>query len=300
MTNLLSPGEEVIACCNGLFGEMWAGIAERFGVVVHRFCGEWDVSADPMQIAAAFEAHPHARAVLLAHSDTSTGGLNDVAACARAARRSGALVMVDAVSSLGGTPFHFDDWDIDVAVTASQKCLMSSPGLSFIAMSGRAWKARENARLPRSYFDLEAIKRALARDKPETPGTTPVHLMAQVNAALAMIEEEGAESVYKRHQEMAGLVRNGLDKLGMALQCPNLRQYSPTLTAIRGPAGIAPQAIRDGLRSRGILTARGLGKYEPTSFRIGHMGDIHPEDVLRTLSLLEEVVSELQQFVGGM
>jgi aspartate aminotransferase-like enzyme len=295
VTNLLSPGDEVIACCNGLFGEMWAGIAEQFGVVVHRFCCEWDASADPMQLAAAFESHPHARAVLLAHSDTSTGGLNDVAALASAARHSGALVMVDAVSSVGGTPFHLEDWGVDVAVTASQKCLMSSPGLSFIAMSGRAWKAREKARLPRSYFDLEAIKRALARRKPETPGTTPVHLMAQVNAALAMIEEEGGESVYKRHQEMAGLVRERIEKLGMMPQCPGLKQYSPTLTAIRGPAGIAPQAIRERMKSRGILTARGLGRYEPSSFRIGHMGDIHPEDVRRTLNLLEEVVSELRE-----
>jgi aspartate aminotransferase-like enzyme len=295
VTNLLSAGDEVIACCNGLFGEMWAGIAEQFGVVVRRLCCDWDASADPMQIAAALESYTHARAVLLAHSDTSTGGLNNVAAIASAARHSGALVMVDAVSSLGGTPFHFDDWDVDVAVTASQKCLMSSPGLSFIAMSGRAWKAREKARLPRSYFDLEAIRRALARGKPETPGTTPVHLMAQVNTALAMIEEEGAENVYKRHQEMAGLVRERIKKLGMMLQCPGLRKYSPTLTAITGPAGIAPQAIRERMKSRGILTARGLGRYEPSSFRIGHMGDIRPEDVRRTLNLLEEVVSELRE-----
>jgi aspartate aminotransferase-like enzyme len=292
ITNLLSPGDEVVACCNGLFGEMWSKIAERFGIVVHRVCTEWDAAADALQIEAALGAAPRARAVLLAHCDTSTGALNDVAAVARASRRSGALLMVDAVSSLGGAPFHLDEWGVDVAVTASQKCLMSSPGLSFVALSERAWKAHETARLPRSYFDFPSIKRALGRAKPETPGTTPVHLVAQVNAALASIEEEGIANVYARHEEMGRTARTGMCELGMSLQCPRLERLSPTLTAISVPAGISPQFIRDQLRARGILTARGLGNYEPTSFRIGHMGDIGPADVRRTLGALKEIIAD--------
>lgn len=291
VTNLLSPGDDVIACCNGLFGEMWAGIAEKFGVVVTRVCRGWDAPADIAQIEAALAAHPRTRAVILAHSDTSTGALNDVAAIARAAAPSGALIMVDAVSSLGGAPFRFDEWGVDVAVTASQKCLMSSPGLSFVALSGRAWKAAASSRLPRSYFDFPAIKRNLAHAKPETPGTTPVHLVLQVNSALGLIHEEGLGNVFARHQEMARMVRDGIGALGMSLQCPGLEPYSPTLTAIKAPAGIAPASIRQQLKARGILTARGLGEHEATSFRIGHMGDIRPSDVRRTLDTLAEIVA---------
>jgi aspartate aminotransferase-like enzyme len=292
IANLLSPGDEVVACCNGLFGEMWSRIAERFGILVHRVCTEWELPLDPARIESALEAAPRARAVLLVHSDTSTGALSDVAAVVRAARRSGALVMVDAVSSLGGTAFRMDEWGADVAVTASQKCLMSSPGLSFAALSERAWRACETARLPRSYFDLAAIKKALGRAKPETPGTTPVHLIAQVHAALSLIEEEGLEAVYARHEKMAETVRAGVGEMGMSLQCPALGRLSPTLTAVRAPDGISPQSLREQLKARGILTARGLGDYDPTSFRIGHMGNIGLADVRRTLDTLREILPD--------
>jgi aspartate aminotransferase-like enzyme len=290
ITNLFSPGDELVAVCNGRFGEMWAEIAGRFGVVTHRCCADWSAPAGASEVEAAFDAHPSSRAVILAHSDTSTGALNDVAAIAGVARRKGALVMVDAVSSLGGAPFRFEEWDVDLAVTASQKCLMSSPGLAFVAIGGRAWAAQQTARLPRSYFDFAAIRKSLARARPETPGTTPVHLIAQVTAALEQIEEEGLDRVHARHAEMARMTRNGVAELGLSLQCPDLGRLSPTLTAIRAPGHIGPAAIRDEMRSRGILVARGLGRFEPTCFRIGHMGDIRPADVGRTLEALADIV----------
>jgi aspartate aminotransferase-like enzyme len=290
ITNLLSAGDEVVACCNGLFGEMWAKIAEKFGIVVHRVCSRWDESAEVGQIEAALARHARTRAVLLVHSDTSTGVLNDVPAIARAAKKAGVLVMVDAVSSLGGAPFRFDYWGLDVAVTASQKCLMSSPGLSFVAVSDLAWQAHETARLPHSYFDFGASRRAFARAKPETLGTTPIHLVLQVNAALSMIQEEGLERVYARHEEMGRILRRGAQELGMPLLFPELQQLSPTLTALRVPEGISPQSIREQLMARGILTARGLGAYEATCIRIGHMGDIRLTDVQRTLDGLTEIL----------
>jgi len=291
ITNLFSPGDELVAVCNGRFGEMWAEIAERFGVVAHRCCADWSVPARVPEVEAALDAHPRSRAVILAHSDTSTGALNDVAAIAGVARRAGALVMVDAVSSLGGAPFRFEEWDVDLAVTASQKCLMSSPGLAFVAIGERAWEAQKTARLPRSYFEFAAIRKSLARARPETPGTTPVHLVAQVKAALEQIEEEGLERVYDRHEKMARMTRSAVTELGMSLQCPDLERLSPTLTAIRAPKNISPAVIRDQMRSRGILVARGLGRFEPTCFRIGHMGDIRPADVRRTLDALGDIVA---------
>src|SRR5262249_14869638 len=151
--NLLSPGDEVITCTNGRFGEMWARIAESFGLVVHRVSVEWG-PADQRLIEDALETHREAKALLLVHSETSTGVLNEIGILARAARRRKLLVMADCVSSLGGIPVSFDEWELDVAVTASQKCLMSSPGMSFVALSERAWSANQTAGLPRSYFDF--------------------------------------------------------------------------------------------------------------------------------------------------
>jgi aspartate aminotransferase-like enzyme len=199
--------------------------------------------------------------------------------------------MVDGVSSIGGAPFRFDEWGVDLAVTASQKCLMSSPGLAFVAIGERAWAARSTARLPRSYFDFEAIRTNLARPRPETPGTTPVHLIAQVNAALRLIETEGLEHVYTRHEEMARIARNGAASLGLSPQCPGLGELSPTLTGLRAPDDVSPAIIRDHLKASGILVGKGLRRYESTSFRIGHMGDIRPADVQRTLDAIADALA---------
>jgi aspartate aminotransferase-like enzyme len=292
--NLLSPGDEVVACTNGRFGQMWAQIAESFGVIVHCVCTDWGPSADPRAVEDAIEDHPKSKALLLVHSETSTGVLNDIAAIVRAVRPRGLLVMVDCVSSLGGAPVCFDAWDIDVAVTASQKCLMSSPGLSFVALSERAWAAGATARLPLAYFDFQAIRRALARARPETPGTAPVHLFFQVNEAVSMINEERLENTFARHKEMGRMVHDWAHQNGFSLQSPERECLTPTLTAICAPARFRADTIREMLKSRGILTARGLGPYESAGIRIGHMGDIQPRDVQRTLDALSEVIAELE------
>jgi aspartate aminotransferase-like enzyme len=292
--NLLSPGDEVMACANGRFGQMWAGIAESFGVIVHRVCTDWGVSADPLAVESALAAHPNCKALLMVHSETSTGVLNDVAAIVRAVRPRRLLVMVDCVSSLGGAPVCFDDWDIDVAVTASQKCLMSSPGLSFVALSEEAWRASKTARLPRAYFNFEAIQRALSRARPETPGTAPVHLFFQVNEALSMIHEEGIENTFTRHKEMGRQVQDWVGRNRFSLASTESGHLSPTLTAICAPTGFKPETIREKLKQRGILTARGLGPYESNGLRIGHLGDIRPRDVQRTLDAFSEVIKELE------
>jgi aspartate aminotransferase-like enzyme len=292
--NLLSPGDEVMAGANGRFGLMWAAIAESFGLIVHRVCTDWGVSADPQAVENALNAHPKCKALLIVHSETSTGVLNDIAAIVRAVRPRPLLVMVDCVSSLGGAPVCFDDWDIDVAVTASQKCLMSSPGLSFVALSKRAWVTSQTARLPRAYFNFEAIRKALSRARPETPGTAPVHLFCQVKEAVSMIREEGMENTFARHKEMGGLVQDWARRNGFLPASTESECLSPTLTAICAPSEFKPETIREKLKQRDILTARGLGPYESRGIRIGHLGDIRPCDVQRTLDALSEVIAELE------
>ena len=294
--NFFSPGDEIAVCCNGKFGEMWAGFAESYGITVHRICTEWTRQVDVMEVARALEAYPRVSAVALTYSDTSTGVSNDVATVSRTVHmiRPGALVLVDGVSSIGGMPFSFDSWGVDFAATASQKCLMSSPGLSFAALSERAWAAAARAKLPRNYWDFTAIRAEITKECPETPGTPPVHIVLQVAEALRLMHEEGLERVYQRHVQMAARARRGASELGLSLQCPELGAYSTTLTAIAAPAGVSPKDLRNGMRVRGVLTAGGLGKYKDSSFRIGHMGDIRLADVERTLTALAETLAELR------
>jgi aspartate aminotransferase-like enzyme len=291
LCNLFSPGDEIAMCGNGKFGEMWAGFAESYQLVVHRYSTSWEEDASPSELATLLDRFPRTRAVTVAYGDTSTGVANDIAAIARVASAHGALTLVDGVSTIGGMPFAFDDWGVDVAVTASQKCLMASPGLAWVVMSERAWAAAERATLPRNYWDLRAVREAIARPKPETPGTTPVHLVLQVAEALRQIHEEGVEAVYARHRANAVCVRDGIAELGLEPQCPRLTRRSDTLTAIALPSGVAPKPFRDSIKAAGILTAAGLGRYEATGFRIGHMGDIRAADIHRTLAAVRAALA---------
>jgi len=290
LSNLLSPGDGLVVCCNGRFGEMWVKIARSYGLLVHGVAADWNNDVDLQEIEGAIEAHPEVRAIAMAHSDTSTGVANDVAAVAALARRRGVLLFVDGVSSIGGMPFAFDEWGVDVAITASQKCLMSAPGLAWVVLSDRAWSAAVASTLPRNYWDFAAIRKTITRTKPETPGTPPVQIVLQVAEALRMMHEEGLKAVYRRHHEMAGHVRESCNALGLALQCPALTRHSATMTAIALPGGVDPKAFRDHIKARGILTAAGLERYAPVGFRIGHMGDIRMPDVERTLDAVREAL----------
>jgi aspartate aminotransferase-like enzyme len=290
ISNLFSPGDEIAAGCNGRFGEMWARIAEAFGLVVHRFSTDWSQDLDLDVFDEVIDRYPTLRAVTLTYCDTSTGVRNDVAAAARRAAARGVLTLVDGVSAIGGMPFTFDEWGVDVAIAASQKCLMSSPGLAFAALSDRAWDARRTSRLPRGYFDFEETRAFISKPRPAPPGTPPVHVMLQVAEALRMIHEEGLERVFRRHEEMAERARAGVGALGLKMQCPRLAAHASTVTAIALPDRVSPLALRDRMRSRGIETAEGLGPYGDSAFRIGHMGDIRLEDVERTLSALKDVL----------
>ena len=293
VVNFFLPSDTVIAACNGKFGEMWAGFAERYGLNVVRVAKDWERSVDPGEVGAALEANPRARAVLVVHSDTSTGVLNPVAEVASVARDHGALTMVDGISSIGGAAFAFDAWGLDFAVVSSQKCLMCSPGMALAAVGERAWKAAERGGMPRSYLDFAPIRRTLARTNPETPGTTPVLLVLQLLEAVRMIHEEGMDSVFHRHEAMAALARSRGSELGYRLQGEGVLHRSPSLTALQVPTGLDPSSIRSQVREGGIQMAVGLGDYKARCIRIGHMGDIRMEDVARTMDVLEAVTRVL-------
>ena len=292
--NLFTSGDTVVACCNGKFGEMWATIAESYGLIVERIATDWETDVAAESVEKAIVVNPAIRAVALPYSDTSTGVANNIAAVAKVARAHDVLVLVDGVSSIGGMPFAFDEWGVDAAVTASQKCFMSSPGLAFAVLSERAWAASAKARLPRNYWDLAAVRREVSKPKAETPGTTPVHLVLQVAEALRMLHEEGIGAVQARHGAMAKIAREGAAALGLSPQCPQLTGTATTLTAIALPLELPSQRVRDGMKARGILCAAGLDRYKDSAFRIGHMGDIREDDVRRTITALGEVVGAIR------
>jgi aspartate aminotransferase-like enzyme len=270
---------------------MWAGFARSYGLIVHPIVADWTRNVEPADVERFLAEHPEASAVTVPYGETSSGGRTDIAAVSRVVRRkSDVLLLVDGVSSIGGMPFSFDEWGVDVAVTASQKCLMSSPGVAFAVLGDRAWAARERATLPCNYWNFTDIRRETTKAKPETPGTAPVHLVLQVAEALRMIHDEGLPAVFHRHDAMAERARNGVAKLGLSLQSPSMAARSSTVTGVTLPSDLTPKAVRDELKARGILVAAGMGAFVDSGFRIGHMGDIRLPDVDRTLLALREAL----------
>lgn len=291
--NFFEPGDTLIAVCNGRFGEMWSEYAERYGLSVVRVAEDWERSVDPAEVGGALDANPHAKAVLVAHSDTSTGVLNPVAEIAALARGHGALSLVDGISSIGGVPFTFDAWDIDFAVVSSQKCLMCSPGLALAVVGERAWQAAESGGMPRAYLDFASIRRTLSGGHPETPGTTPVLLVLQLMESLRVIREEGLDGVFCRHEALADRLRDRATRADFSLHGPGISARSPTLTALRVPDGVDPGELRARVRSEGVQIAGGLRAYKQSCVRIGHMGDIRLEDVDLTMDVLERALAEV-------
>ncbi len=292
ISNLFAPGDEIAVCANGRFGELWATIAESYGLIAHRVATNWAEDINPDELDALLSEKPSIRAVTMTYCDTSTAVVNDVEAIARIAHQHDALVLVDGVSAIGGMPFEFDRWGVDAAVTASQKCLMSSPGLAFKSRwSEHAWKLSERCRLPHGYWDLAVTRKNALKQPPQPPGTPPVHVVLQVVEALRMIHEEGLDNVFARHEQMGARMREGAAALGLSLQCPPLRRQSATMTALTVPSKASSSDITCGLP--GILVAAGLGPYEVSAFRVGHMGDIRMADVERTLSALSSCLKTI-------
>jgi aspartate aminotransferase-like enzyme len=290
LCNLLAPGDAIGVCANGRFGELWWKLADSLGLWAYRIAANWNADVQPADVERLLAENPDIRAVAMACGDTSTGVANDVAGVARVTRARDVLLLVDGVSSIGGMPFAFDEWGVDAAITASQKCLMSSPGLSFVVLSRNARIANARARLPRSYWDFADIRRAVSKPKPEPTGTPPVHCVMQVAEALRIIHEEGIDAVFRRHADMAAMVHQAMAELGLKHQCPALTRRAATVTAIALPPEQPPAPLREALKARGILVAGALEHFQPTGFRIGHMGDIRPADVEHTLGALRDVL----------
>ncbi|GAB6173765.1 alanine--glyoxylate aminotransferase family protein [Paradesulfitobacterium aromaticivorans] len=293
LVNVLSPGDKVLAVSIGAFGDRFAEIAARHGAVVEKLDSEWGTAADPARLAerlAQDKAH-EIKAILLTHNETSTGVTNDIQALAKARGKHPALVLVDAISGLAAINLEMDAWGLDVVVTGAQKALMIPPGLGFVAMNERAWAAQAEAKMPKFYWDAQNIKKSLA--KWQNPYTPPVSLLYGLEESLKLMEEEGLENIFQRHQKLRDILRAGLKALNLSLLADDA-VASAAVTAVLAPEGMEGKKIQKQMKDRfGITLAGGQKKLENKIVRIGHVGYVAETDILVTLACLEMALQTL-------
>jgi serine---pyruvate transaminase len=290
--NVLSPGDEVLVPLAGFFSERWSKLAEAHGLVVRKLEYDWGRRVVPEEVAAALVEHP-VKAVLLTHSETSTGVIQPIRELARVANEAGALVVVDVVSSLGAVPFAFDEWGIDVAVGGSQKALSASPGIAFVAISQRAWAAQRAATMHRFYFDWSIYQDYANKAEPENPWTPAISVMQGLHAALELYFQDGVGVALERHRTLSRAVKDGAQALGLDLFGEGLED-NWTVTAIRAPEAADADTISDRMRSDfGCVIAPGQGPLKGTVFRIGHFGYFSELDIVRGLAALEMTLERL-------
>jgi len=291
--NCLAPGDEVLVPLAGFFSQRWQRLAQAFGLTVHTVDHEWGTRLEATMIAEALAQHPNTKAVLLTHSETSTGVIHPVAELAATAKGAGALVIVDVVSSLGAVPFDFDRWGIDVAVGGSQKALSASPGIAFVAVSDRAWELSQASAGPRFYFDWREYERFAELPDPENPWTPAISVMQGLHAALELYFQDGVDVALQRHRRLSRAVKDGVRALGLDLFGQGLDD-NWTVTAIRAPEGITADEICDRIRADfSCVLAPGQGPLKGTVFRIGHFGYVEELDVIRGLAALEMTLERL-------
>jgi aspartate aminotransferase-like enzyme len=293
IVNSFSPGDAVLSVTCGAFGNRLAKIAETFGLRVTRHEVEWGRAAEPAAVAEAMAAIPDLRGVLLTHNETSTGITNDIQALAQAIRgQSGdALILVDAVSSLGCVDLRMDEWDLDVVFTGSQKGWMVPPGLAMIAASERAWEATERATLPRFYWDFRMTRKSL--EKGQTPYTPPVSIYYGLDVSLPMMRAEGREAIFARHAAAGALVRGRAQAMGLELFA-DPAFASNTVTAIRVPESVDAKALTKALREdEGVVIAGGQEHLDGKIIRIGHLGYFTQADLTACMDALERRLTAL-------
>jgi aspartate aminotransferase-like enzyme len=300
MINFLSPGDRILVGCNGKFGDRWAEVGKAYGLQVDTITAEWGHPLDPQQFRAALEADTAKtiKAVVVTHSETSTGVLNDLETINQYVKAHGALIMVDTVTSLGAYNVPVDAWGLDVVGSGSQKGYMIPPGLGFVAVSPKAWEAYKTAKLPRYYLDLGKYRKDAAKNT--TPFTPPVNLFFALQAALRMMKAEGLENIFARHQRLTTATRAAVKALGLPLFAPD-HAASTAITAV-APQGVEAEQIRSVMKKRfDIALAGGQDHLKGKIFRIGHLGFVSDRDILSAIAALEATLQELgyEKFTPG-
>jgi alanine-glyoxylate transaminase / serine-glyoxylate transaminase / serine-pyruvate transaminase len=290
LVNTLSPGDRVVLFETGHFSSLWRGIAEKFGIQVDYVPGNWRRGANAAELESRLAAdRNHAiKAVLVVHNETSTGVTSRIPELRRAldSAQHPALLLVDTISSLASIDYRHDEWGVDVTIAGSQKGLMLPPGMSFNAISEKALRASENARLPRSYWDWqEMLKPNRSGFFPYTP---PTNLLYGLREALKMMNEEGLENIFRRHDRHAEATRAAVRAWGLEIVCEEPREYSSSLTAVFTPQGHDADKLRAVILEHFDMSlGAGLSKLAGKIFRIGHLGAFNDLTLAGTLCGVE-------------
>lgn len=290
LLNTLSPGDRVLMVETGWFATLWQRMAARLGIDTEFIATDWRQGADLVALEARLAADKACafKAVCIVHNETSTGCVSDIGAVRAALDRAGhpALLMVDTISSLASIDYRHDEWGVDVTVAGSQKGLMLPPGLSFNAISDKALAASKTNRFPRSFWDWGEM--LAANEKGFFPYTPSTNLLQGLKVALDLLEEEGLEQVFARHDRAAEATRRAVRHWGFETVCRVPAACSSSLTAVMLPEGHSADAFRKLVLERSNMSlGNGLGRLADKVFRIGHLGDFSDLMVTGTLSGVE-------------
>jgi alanine-glyoxylate transaminase/serine-glyoxylate transaminase/serine-pyruvate transaminase len=299
LTNVLSRGDKILVLESGRFAIGWGDSARRMGVEVEVLKGDMRRAVRPDEVETRLRADKSGsiKAILVAQVDTASGVVNDIAAIGKAIRAAGhdALLMVDAVASLGCMPFDMDDWGVDVAMSGSQKGLMTPPGLGFVAANDRAREIHKTADLRTPYWDWTSREGEAHYQK--YAGTPPEHLLFGLRQALDLLFAEGLDNVFRRHQLLAEAVRRAVgvwaegQAIGFNIIEPHERCDTVTTVLVNGHD---PEALRAYCNEKcGVILGHGIGELSGKAFRVAHMGHVNAPMVLGTLSVIEMALNAL-------
>ena len=284
--NTLSKGDTVICGENGKFGQRWVKVAEEFGLKVIQINAEWGKPLDPEKFKDILENdfNKDIKAVILTHSETSTGVINDLKTISEYIRKhKQALSIIDCVTSIGAFNVPTDEWELDIVASGSQKGYMIPPGLSFISMSDKAWRANELSNLPKFYLDLKSYKKSLINNS--NPFTPSVNLMFALDEALRMMKDEGLENIFQKHERHKLAVSEAAKKLNLKLFASK-ESLSPSITAIE-TQNFDAESFRKSIQDKyGIQLAGGQDHLKGKIFRVGHLGYINDRDIISVITAI--------------
>ena len=291
--NTLSKGDQVICGDNGKFGERWVKVAKAYGLNVRVIKADWGKPLDPNEFRMLLEEDKDKKikGVILTHSETSTGVINDLKAINNEVKNHGkAITIADCVTSLGACNIPMDEWGIDVIASGSQKGYMIPPGLSFVAMSQRAWEANAQSDLPKFYLDLKQYLKTVNNNS--NPFTPAINLYFALEAALTMMQKEGLNNIFTRHSRHQKATQEGIKAMGLTLFTEE-GFGSPAITAVQ-PEDIEAESVRKLMKNDfDILLAGGQDHLKGKIFRIGHLGFVNDRDIISVISALESTLNKM-------
>lgn len=289
LTNIVNPGEKIIVCTVGKFGERWQEIAKAIGAEIVLVSGEYGDFYTPEMVEKALKENPDAVAVFTTLSETSTGTVMDIEGISKVVKAAGKLIAVDGISGLVAEPCETDKWGLDIVVSGSQKGFMLPPGLAFISVSKAAIEKAQNTKTTSFYFNLKKYL------KDPLPWTPAVNLIYQQRLAVEMLLKEGMENVWARHAVMGKVTREAIKAMGLELFS---KRPGNVLTSVKVPEGVPGGKIVSIMRDEyGVTIAGGQGTMKGNIFRIAHLGYMSDYDVVIALTALEKVLRKLGRYV---